>query len=187
MIEFLKIWAQQIAIAVIVTSLFELIIPKGNIKKYIKVVLGIYVLFCIISPFVNNNALYNIRNFEFNDINIVAENKVNQETMDARLEKLYIDELENNITKKVEEYGYKVQKIKIDAILNTNSANAGIHKIDLILSKKEIAIEGVEEVEINIKEKQENKKEEQEEMKILKSNLAKDYEITENIINIKIK
>ena len=61
MISFLKTWIEQLAIAVVITSLFELIIPKGNLKKYIKIVLGLYVVFSIISPFVNSNALYDIK------------------------------------------------------------------------------------------------------------------------------
>ena len=39
MINFLSNWIEQIAIAVIIVSIFELILPKGNLKKYIKEVL----------------------------------------------------------------------------------------------------------------------------------------------------
>ena len=53
MINFLSNWIEQIAIAVIIVSIFELILPKGNLKKYIKLVLGIYIIFCMIYPFVN--------------------------------------------------------------------------------------------------------------------------------------
>ena len=35
MINFLSDWIEQIAIAVIIVSIFELILPKGNLKKYI--------------------------------------------------------------------------------------------------------------------------------------------------------
>lgn len=60
MINFLSNWVEGIAIAVIIASIFEMIIPKGNIKKYIKMILGIYVIFSIISPFVDSKALYSI-------------------------------------------------------------------------------------------------------------------------------
>ena len=79
MISFLKNWIEQIVISVIIVSIFELLIPNGKIKKYIKVVLGIYIIFCIISPFVN------------------------QESMDLRLQDLYIEQLENDVKKKIEE------------------------------------------------------------------------------------
>ncbi len=60
MIRFLSKWIEGIAIAVIITSIFEMILPNGNLKKYIKVVLGIYVIFSIIAPFVDSKALYSI-------------------------------------------------------------------------------------------------------------------------------
>ena len=55
MISFLKRWTSEIVVAVIIVSIFELILPNGNLKKYIKVVLGIYIVFCMISPFVDSN------------------------------------------------------------------------------------------------------------------------------------
>ena len=51
MIEFLSKWIEGIAIAVIIASIFEMILPNGNIKKNVKVILGIYIVFSIISPF----------------------------------------------------------------------------------------------------------------------------------------
>ena len=50
MIEFMSSWAEQIVLAVIVATIIELILPKNKNKKYIQMVIGIYVLFNIISP-----------------------------------------------------------------------------------------------------------------------------------------
>ena len=60
MINFLSKWIEGIAIAVIVASIFEMILPDGNIKKYVKIVLGIYIIFSIISPFVDSKELYSL-------------------------------------------------------------------------------------------------------------------------------
>ena len=38
MIEFLSKWIEGIAIAVIIASIFEMILPNGNIKKYVKAI-----------------------------------------------------------------------------------------------------------------------------------------------------
>lgn len=45
-------WAEQIIIAVIIATILEMILPKGNSKKYIKTVIGIYILYTIISPII---------------------------------------------------------------------------------------------------------------------------------------
>ena len=139
MIKFLSTWIGQIAISVIIVSIFEMLIPSGNLKKYIKVILSVYIIYCMISPFTNNKKLFN-----FEDINLdkYLENTKNkgiasQESMDQRLEQLYIEELKKNIENKVNENGYEILKCKIDATLNNNSANAGIHNINLLIKKRQ--------------------------------------------------
>ena len=36
--------------AIIIGTVIEMILPEGNCKKYIKVVIGIYIVFTIVSP-----------------------------------------------------------------------------------------------------------------------------------------
>ena len=38
MIEFLGKWIEGIAISVIIASIFEMLLPDGNIKKYVKMI-----------------------------------------------------------------------------------------------------------------------------------------------------
>ena len=190
MIEFLSNWVQQIALSVIIVSIFELILPKGNLKKYIKVILGVYVVFCLISPFVDSQALYKLQDIDLGSYvedktkNIQSEdNNVNQESMDLRLSQLYIEQLEKDIEKKVESNGYKMVKCNIDADLKSSSDNPGIHKIDLTLSKNNI---NIEDININTKkigsdEQIDNNTEN------LKESIANTYEISKDIITIKLK
>ena len=48
MIGFISSWAEQIIIAVIVVTILEMILPKGNSKKYIQTIMGVYILYTII-------------------------------------------------------------------------------------------------------------------------------------------
>ena len=59
MIEFLRKWIEGIAITVIIASIFEMLLPNGNIKKYVKMLLGIYIIFSIISPFIDKKVMGN--------------------------------------------------------------------------------------------------------------------------------
>lgn len=43
-------WIQGIIIAVIIGTIIEMLLPEGNCKKYVKVVIGVYILFSIVSP-----------------------------------------------------------------------------------------------------------------------------------------
>ena len=46
-------WIQGIIIAVVISTIVEMILPEGNSKKYIKVVIGVYILFSIVSPVIS--------------------------------------------------------------------------------------------------------------------------------------
>ena len=65
MIDFLSNWAQGIIVAVIIATIIEMILPNGSSKKYVKVVVGIYILFTIISPIITK---FSSNNFNINDI-----------------------------------------------------------------------------------------------------------------------
>ena len=82
MINFLGKWIEGIAIAVIVASIVEMILPDGNIKKYVKIVLGIYIIFSIISPFVDRKELYNLNISK--EIDTYSNNIVSNETNSNR-------------------------------------------------------------------------------------------------------
>lgn len=195
MISFLSNWIEQIAIAVIIASIFEMILPKGTINKYVKMVLGIYVVFNLISPFVDSDALYNLNVSNIEDysqnLNIDSNNSsINQESMDRRLEELYIEQIETNIINKVDELGYSTEKCNVEAELDSSKPNSGINRIDLIIKQKQNDndVRKVQVNEINIGNILKfNNDHSNEKINELRKNIAEYYEVDESIINIKIK
>lgn len=183
MIAFLTNWIENVAVSVIIVNIFELLLPKGNIKKYIKVILGIYVVFSLISPFVNAKNLYS---FSEKNIDTYLKNNINsndtQSYMDKRLQELYIDEMEQNIKSKIKQYGYKTIKCVVDANLDTSSKNAGIYKIELVIEKN---IGAIENVDINIGKKDAKEEKSKDELAIVED-LSSYYEIDSEKISIKI-
>ena len=129
MINFISLWAEQIVLAVVIATIIELILPKNKNKKYIEMVIGTYILFNIISPIIKNKDNFSLD--KFNIENYITDNqyKVDQTSMDKRLEKIYLEELENTVKSKFEEKGLEVSKCTIDAVLDTTKKNAGIHSI----------------------------------------------------------
>ena len=49
MIEFISNWASGIIVTIIVITILEMLLPNNKNKKYIKVLMGIYLIFCMIS------------------------------------------------------------------------------------------------------------------------------------------
>lgn len=161
MISFLSSWAEQIVIAIVIASIIEMILPDNKNKKYIKMVIGIYILFNIISPFINTQDLFSLDGFSveaFAETNQTT-NEVNQASMDERIQELYVEELEKNIQEKVEEEGYEVINCNVDAILYGDEDEQGINSIDLSISKSDkqdteqesdSTIETIDKVEIKV-------------------------------------
>ena len=165
MIEFISSWAEQVVLAVIVATIIELILPKNKNKKYIQMVIGVYVLFNIISPIIKNKGKISVEEYNIDKYQTKSQYEVDQSSMDERIEKIYLEELKNNAISKFEEAGFSVEKCIVDAELDTTKKNAGIHEIN-------IRIKGpVDEEQL---------------AKTIKM-IAEEYEIEENKIKVNVK
>ena len=98
MIKFINSWAQGIILAVIIATIIEIILPEGKNKKYVKTVIGVYILFTIIYPLINK--------FTKTNINTLIENTTKQMSTYQENNSLKIDTdkyIENTYKKKIEE------------------------------------------------------------------------------------
>ena len=62
MINFLSSWVKNLSLALIIVSILEMILPNNKTKKYVKMVMGLYILFSIIAPFIENSSKFNLNN-----------------------------------------------------------------------------------------------------------------------------
>lgn len=140
MIENISVWAEQIIVAVIIATLIEMILPEGNNRKYIKAVIGVYILFTIISPILKNNG-----NFNFNNIDYESYFKENEtyKTMsesltsnnDNSVEEIYINNLKQDMKQKLKEKGFLVESSAVKIELQEGDNYGRILEINLTLSK----------------------------------------------------
>lgn len=140
MIENISVWAEQIIVAVIIATLIEMILPEGNNRKYIKAVIGVYILFTIISPILKNNG-----NFNFNNIDYESYFKENEtyKTMsesltsnnDNSVEEIYINNLKQDMKQKLKEKGFLVENSAVKIELQEGDNYGRILEINLTLSK----------------------------------------------------
>lgn len=156
MINFISSWAEQVILAVVVTTIIELILPKNKNRKYIQMVIGIYILFNIISPIIKNKDEISVEKYNIDKYETKSKFEVDQSSMDERIEKIYLEELENTTISKFEQAGFVVKKCIVDAVLDTNKKNAGIHSITVKIVTpvdegmlKEVVEELAEEYEIH--------------------------------------
>ena len=208
MIEFLSKWIEGIAIAVIIASIFEMILPNGNIKKYVKVILGIYIVFSIISPFsgskVKGNFDLSKKVDELFENSNTKDNSKEESTSEQRLNKIYENTFEKELIQTIEKEGFIVYKCEVKGNFNAEEENAGISKINVILENKKIlkknaednneikidSVNEVQKVEINIGNKITNETEEDvnaKDIDTLRKYLSKHYELDKGIIDIHVR
>lgn len=165
MINFISSWAEQIVLAVIVATIIELILPKNKNKKYIQMVIGVYVLFNIISPIIKNKDNFSVEKYNTEKYESQSQYEIDQSSMDTRIEKIYLEELEKKTQEKFQDNGFVVTKCKVDAVLDTTKKNAGISLITIKIEKTD----------------------ETEKLEKVKSELATEFEISEDKIKIMMK
>ena len=172
MISFLSSWVKNLSLALIMVSILEMILPNNNTKKYVKTVMGLYILFSIISPFIKNKDTINLNNINFNiyeeEIQETSSIEVEQASMDKRLDDIYVQELEKDIKQKIEEKGFIVEECNVKANISNNQNDSGIEKIVLKINKKDnektdsienkivTEIQKIQKVDINIGNKDKN-------------------------------
>lgn len=138
MINWFRAWSKGIVVAVIIATIIEMILPDNTSKKYIKIVIGIFIVYTIISPVINQFTGEDISEYlEIDDyieasINAVESNEISQNTNDS-IKKIYIQNLENDLKTKLKSKGYVAGSVSI-SISNDDSYN--LEKIDIKIDEK---------------------------------------------------
>lgn len=161
MIEFIKTWANQIIVAVIISTIFEMLLPNGNNKKYIKMIIGIYVLFTVIQPIATKITGKEINisslNFEgYIDKDKIETSSENFEDNNSKLIKqAYIDNIISDIQAKIAKKGYNLIDSKIE-VNNKDNNYGAIESVVLKIEKRDNDeketnnISKIKKIEINI-------------------------------------
>lgn len=148
MIEWISNWAGGIVVAVIIGTVIEMILPSGNSKKYIKVVIGIYVLFTIVSPVITKFTGETIEVSDILDLDKYVEEAEDvgvQNTVQSnnQIMEVYSSGIQEDLKAKIEAKGYMVNSIDI-GIANDESYSITDITIDV---EKEEKVDGNEMVE----------------------------------------
>ena len=203
MITYISSWARQVIVSVVVAIILEMILsPNSKSTKYIKTVIGIYVVYTIIAPGLK---LIGGKNLDFANIdyeNYLTSSEIYQ-NLESSVEKIetnnfeetYKLNLKQDMENKLREKGYIVSNIKLEVNLEENNEQYGrIENIELNISrnvnednneneKNEIAVNKIKIGEqINSTIKKELTEEEEREIKMF---ISEEYGINNKQISIR--
>jgi stage III sporulation protein AF len=195
MIEFLSSWAQGIIVAVIIATLIEMILPNSSSKKYVKVVIGMYILFTIVSPIIKK---LGGKDINLNTIDIEkyeqqiskSDNTISRKFEDNNtrsIKDIYVSNLKADISAKLKEKGYEIDTSDIQI---KDDENYTIVKITLKLIKMEQKQEKNNEIVINTVEigntisQKDSKTLSDDDKQEVKDYISETYDIDKKNINI---
>ena len=110
MVSFISSWAQQIIFAVIIGTILQMLLPEGKNKKYIKIVIGVYVLFAVISPVIGKNIDLNLDEF---NLSVNSAESSLDETSQNQINNLYTTNLKQDIILKLKNKGYGCENVDL--------------------------------------------------------------------------
>lgn len=191
MINAISNWAGGIVIAVIIVTLLEMILPEGKNKKYIKTVLGIYLLFAVISPIIKavSNEELNLENVLEFEKYMKSVNSTSIETS-ASIFNVYEDNLKKDIESKLQQKGYNVSQIKLKLEQEDEQNYGKIYEISVWLDNQEEkkinnTINKIENIEVVIGDVEEVKNQIPEKENLeLKDYLSTTYDVEKDKISI---
>lgn len=173
MILKLKEWCEGIVIAIIISTIIEMIVPDNKSKKYVKVVIGIYIMFVSLNP------ILELLKYDFKFENIFNVNTVQtSQSIDTNIKDVYVLGIEEKIKEDIESMGYILESVQV--LVDSNYEE--INEINLKIKGKK-NFENIVEIEkINIG-KQTDKNEDYED---IVNFLVTNYLVTRNKIFIEV-
>lgn len=122
--------------AIIIGTVIEMILPEGNCKKYIKVVIGIYIVFTIVSPVITkftgesisvSEALELDKYVQEAESSVATGNSINADNQN-NIMSMYVSGLKEDIAAKLRTKGYEASNIEVEI---ADTENYTINSISL--------------------------------------------------------
>ena len=200
MIEWITNWAQGIIIAVIIATIIEMILPNGSCKKYIKVVIGVYILFSIISPVISKitGKGFNIsEELNLEEFYTEVDSKAIYNSLDKNnsnnIMDIYVSNLKSDIISKLKNKGYETieceVKIKNEETYEIEALNLNLKKIKSNNADTEEENNNEDDNDKNNSKNNTNNKDYNSDLTVYEKNKVKEYlettyEINKKSINI---
>ena len=177
--EFLNTWLQGIIVAVVIASIIQMILPNGNNKKYIKVVLGVYIVFQIITPVINKffnsdfevSSLIDIDKYtkKMKTYEVSSKNTDINKTNEDSIKQIYITNLKKDIKTKLEDKDYLIKDVEVQVennenydikslVIYVNGKNDNKEEKNKEKTENNIHINEIEKIEINVSKNNETNK-----------------------------
>ena len=160
-VNFISSWLKDIVVLFILISIAELVMPKGNMKRYIDLIIGFLIIFTIITPFakmIKKDFSFDETVFNYSNSSNFMDREEDRFLIEQekQIERLYKEKIKNEITQLIEEDSFYTVDDVLVSLVEEGEVYGEIKYLEIIIQenhedKKEnkISIEKVEIVDIN--------------------------------------
>lgn len=202
--NFISGWAQGIIVAVIIATIIEMLLPSNGNGKYVKIVVGVFVLFSIISPIISKfKGSGNSSSIDFDSYIKESTDSTTQVSSlsldnDNAIRQMYEENLKIDIKSKLSQKGYVVGEVNLGI---SNDDEYTLNKIEVRITGKNdetaqegnvqnttTIVENIENIKVSLGGSSKDEKQEktsvisETEKSRLKEYLSSVYEVKENNI-----
>lgn len=179
MLDFLVSWAEQLIIALIIIVMVEMIIPNSSYRKYIKVILGIFIIYTIFSPIIGNkiNEFDFSKTLSFQENNIANTTNQSQTNYNKQIEETYKEKFKETLEEDLKEKGYEIDKFETE--VKYDGENISTENLKIYIKKINNIQGNIEKVTIT-----EKSKIEENEIEKLKKDISQNYNVDISKISI---
>ena len=193
--EIISQWVKNIIFLILVTTFLIIFLPDSSIRKYVKVVMGFFIISIFISPFSTffnqdlesiSNSIFQEKTIKRNWEEIKSEGELIKNTNQDFVEENYLNNIESEIKKYLNfEFPHIGKNVTVNITENYKIKSVTIQYINKNIKKVKI-----EPVDIGVKEEKEKKSESTVNKKklkfITKNKISNIFQIPEDVIKVKI-
>ena len=118
MVDEISNYAETIILLTIAITIIELLLPKGNNKKYVMLICSLVIMLAVINPIIsilNENFDISQKIDEIkNEMNNMEYSSASNYDLDYNIYNTYLKNLSSNMENRLEDMGYKVLETRIN-------------------------------------------------------------------------
>lgn len=148
--NFISDWLKDILVVFIVISFLEIILPKGKMKRFVNFIIGLLLIYVIISPFTNLGSIQFNIDLETNEYMDNSNTQGIIEEQEERIKEVFINSIKEEIMNLVDSNtNYEVVNVNIN--IKEEQETIVIEDVSLTIEEKikNMGHIGIEQIKIS--------------------------------------
>lgn len=194
MIALFGAYIKTIVVFLIFAAFAEMVMPDSNFRKYIGVILGLFMILTLLNPLLKLT-----KGFDFDLSELIGESSLTAKFPQEKIEKnrgnqlvteIYKEELKDSVEENLKQEGFFISSVQVEVEEEPGENYGSILSVEILLGQEKLAkLIQVEPVRAFAKEEknQEEKQEGSEEQKKIQRIMEKNYGVRAEKVRVELQ